>query len=283
MRRRGFSVGWGRVGAARLRPAAALVRLVVRVGLRWRGFSLGWSCAGAASRSGGAVPVRLLARVGLRRCGFDSSCAPKGPRPGGWERGGSGSRAAAREGPKDLRWRVPSVDVPSFQRSTGGRSTAERVRGGRGSPFSWTVPREGRSAAHPTPKGSHVSSFVRSRSNASAFTTGSRIKRRSLGVPAHERRSLRPTRLTARVPNPTLLPAARSRPFRKPHPAPAEAAHQQSTTPCGSAPARSRPPAAAHQQGHDPRRQRTSKVTTTATHAAAAPSPTPAPTTPPAA
>ena len=40
-------------------------------------------------------------------------------------------------------------------------STAERVRGGRGSPFSWTVPREGRSAAHPTPKGTHDSSFVR--------------------------------------------------------------------------------------------------------------------------
>ncbi|ALX03199.1 hypothetical protein AERYTH_00030 [Aeromicrobium erythreum] len=50
----------------------------------------------------------------------------------------------------------------------------------------------------------------------------------------------------------------RSRPSRRPPPAPAEAAHQQVTTPCGSAPPRSRPPAAARQQGHDPRRQRTS-------------------------
>ena len=58
---------------------------------------------------------------------------------------------------------------------------------------------------------------------------------------------------------PTQLRArCRSRPFRRPPPAPAEAAHRRVEAPCGSAPARSRP-----------RRQRTSEVTTTPPSAAA--------------
>ncbi len=58
---------------------------------------------------------------------------------------------------------------------------------------------------------------------------------------------------------PTQLRArCRSRPFRRPPPAPAEAAHPRVEAPCGSAPARSRP-----------RRQRTSEVTTTPPSAAA--------------
>ncbi len=57
--------------------------------VRRRGLSFGWGCVGAASSSSGAAPARLLVQVGLRWCGFDSSCAPKGPRPGSWQRGGS--------------------------------------------------------------------------------------------------------------------------------------------------------------------------------------------------
>ncbi len=199
----------------------------------------------------------------LRRCGFDSrwgcaGAACRGPalrkgldRAVGCD-GGSGSRAVARGGRKNLRFcplsggsateSSSAVDLPPSEGCTGGESTAERVRGGSASPFSWHGPREGRSAAHPTSKCTHDSSFVRLRSDASAWVTGSRGKRSILGVPTHERRSLRPTRATARVPNPTLLPAARSRPFRRPHPAPAEAAHQ-----------RSRPAEVAHQQGRDTR------------------------------
>ncbi len=158
--------------------------------LRWRGFSLEWGCVGAASR-GPAL------RKGLdRTAGCD---------------GGSGSRAVARVGRKILRLRGPSVDLPPCQRSTGGRSTADGIRRGNASPFSWTVPREGRSAAHPTPKGTHDSSFVRRRTNTSAFTTGSRSK-------------------------PQRKPRQRTTTTRPP-----QAAQQHDETPAGSAPARSRP------------------------------------------
>ncbi len=199
-----------------------------------------------------AASVRVRLELGLRWCGLSWTCAPKGPRPGRWVRrrlgfSGCGSRRTQESAflPPE-RWvsteSSSAVDLPPSEGCTGGESTAERVRGGSASPFSWHGPREGRSAAHPTSKCTHDSSFVRLRSDASAWVTGSRGKRSILGVPTHERRSLRPTRATARVPNPTLLPAARSRPFRRPHPAPAEAAHQ-----------RSRPAEAAHQQGRDTR------------------------------
>ncbi len=121
----------------------------------------GWGCAGAAS-------TRPAPRKGLDRAAGSG--------------GGSGSRAVARGGRKNLCLRGPSVDLQPQERLCGCRSTAERARRGNDASFSWTVPREGRSAAHPTPKGTHDSSFARSRSNASAWVTGSRTKRRSLGV-----------------------------------------------------------------------------------------------------
>ncbi len=204
--------------------------------LRWRGFSLEWGCVGAASR-GPAL------RKGLdRTAGCD---------------GGSGSRAVARVGRKILRLRGPSVDLPPCQRSTGGRSTADGIRRGNASPFSWTVPREGRSAAHPTPKGTHDSSFVRRRTNTSAFTTGSRSKRRSLGLqptnadpcvprgPQPETPDQRRRQPPGRGPcgdHPQRKPRQRTTTTRPP-----QAAQQHDETPAGSAPARSRP-----------RRQRTS-------------------------
>ena len=180
--------------------------------------------------------------MGLRRRGFSSTCAPKGPRPGGWVRRRLGfSGCGSRWGRKILRLRGPSVDLQPSERSIGGRSTTEGARRRRGSPFSWTVPREGRSAAHPDAKGTQDSSFARRRSNASALVTGSRRKRRSLGVPTHERRFLCPTEATAREPEPP--------------PAQPPGRGLSETTPSanrGSAPARRDPPEAAHQQDETP-------------------------------
>ncbi len=205
----------------------------LRLGLLVRrcGFRVGRGCAGAACRGGGL-------RKGLDRAAGRSLA---------W---GLGLRVGAGGGRKNLRWRVPSVDLPPSQRSPGGRSTDDGVRRGSASPFSWTVPREGRSAAHPTPQCTHDSSFVRWDLNASALVTGSRSKRSILDPPAHERSIVRPPQHqpAARDPRPARVPAARSRPFRSPTPAQAEAAHQQGKTPAGSAPARSRPPRPTQQQ-----------------------------------
>ena len=112
---------------------------------------------------------------------------------GGGSGGGLGSRGLVwacpwihdssflRSGAKVLRLRVRAVDLPPSERSTGGRSTAGGVRCGNDASFSWTVPREGRIVRHPNAKCTQDSSFTRAKPNASAFTTGSRGKRRSLG------------------------------------------------------------------------------------------------------
>ncbi len=126
--------------------------------------------------------MRLFARVGLRWRSFDSSWAPKRPRPGGEERRRLDSWAVGRVGRTILRWRVPSVDLQPQERPRGLEIHCRRARRGNDAPFSWTVPREGRSVAHPNPKGTQDSSFARSRVDASALVTGSRSKRRSLGL-----------------------------------------------------------------------------------------------------
>ncbi len=213
----------------------------------------------------------------LRRCGFDSrwgcaGAAPRGPAlRKGLDRaagtgGGSGSRAVARGGRKNLRFcplsggsateSSSAVDLPPSEGCTGGESTAERVRGGSASPFSWHGPRGGRSAAHPTPKSTHDSSFARRRSNASAFTTASRRKRSILGPSTLERRFLRPTRTAVREPEPPPLPAVGRGPLgdhtqhqpmqrtsgqdqprqRTSKVATPEAAHQQAQTPTRNTP-----------------------------------------------
>jgi hypothetical protein len=175
---------------------------VVRLGvvsevlrLRGRGSPSTCGCAGAASSGRGL-------RTGLHRAVGSGGCP--------------GSRAVVRVGRTGLRQRVLSggsatetlsaVDLPPSQRCTGGRSTAGVVRRGNDASSSWTVPREGRSTAHPTPKRTHERT----------------------GPPTH--------------------PAARSRPVRRPPPAPAEAphhgiqapaaAHQRIQSPRASAPAR---------------------------------------------
>ena len=228
------------------------VRLLGGVGLRWRRSSFGWGCAAAASPSGGAAPARLRLVLRPERASTGRLGATAAPVLGLWRASGArfcvcAPRAVVLPPQRPGRW----VCRPS-QRSTGGRSTAEGVSGGSASPFSWTVPREGRSAAHPTLKGTQHSSFVRSMSNASAFTTGIRSKRSILEKPAHERRSLRPTRPTARELRPLRPPAVRSRLFRRPRPTRAEAAHRRAQSPRASAPARSRRRQAAHQQAPDP-------------------------------
>ncbi|MDR6120234.1 hypothetical protein QE370_003418 [Aeromicrobium sp. SORGH_AS981] len=226
------------------RPAAASGRLLGP-----------WGCVGAASRSGGAALARP--RVVLRSARASTGrLATAAPRVLGLRVGAGGGR-------KNLRWRVPSVDLPPSEGSPGGGSTAKGVRRGNDASFSWTVPREGRSAAHPTPKCTQDSALARARSNASALVTGSRSKRRSLGPPAHKRRILRPTRPTAREPRPARPPSARSRPFgdhpqrqptqRSSKQRPPAAAHHQAQTPCGSA-----------APSPDLPRQRTSRVTPTA-------------------
>ncbi|MDR6119336.1 hypothetical protein QE370_002520 [Aeromicrobium sp. SORGH_AS981] len=231
--------------------------------VRGCGFSFGWGCAGAAS-------TRPALRKGLDRAAGSG--------------GGAGSRAVACVGRKNLRLRVPSVDLQPSERSTGGRSTADGARRGNDAPFSWTVPREGRSAAHPTPKCTQASSFVRLRLDASALVTGSRSRRRILGLQhtnaascVHPERNPQPETPTQRPPSRPVEALSETTPSAGRGSAPARrdllrqrtsegrppaAAHQQDETPCGSAPARrdplrqrtskTRPPAAAHQQDVPP-------------------------------
>jgi hypothetical protein len=196
--------------------------------VRGCGFSFGWGCAGAAS-------TRPALRKGLDRAAGSG--------------GGAGSRAVACVGRKNLRLRVPSVDLQPSERSTGGRSTADGARRGNDAPFSWTVPREGRSAAHPTPKCTQASSFVRLRLDASALVTGSRSRRRILGLPhtnadscVDPERNPRPESPTQRGRQPPGRGPFGDRPQHQPRQRaskkrPPAAAHQQAQT-----------PAAAHQQ-----------------------------------
>ena len=159
-----------------------------------------------------------------------------------------------------LRLSVLSVDLQPQERFCGCRSTDGGGRRGRGSPFSWTVPREGRSAAHPTPKGNQDSAFERARPNASAFTTGSRRQRRILRPPQHQP--------ATRDPRPARMPAARSRPFgdhpqRQPRQRTSKVDTARGSAAAGRDPrrqrsSRARPPQAAQQRGHDHPLQRTS-------------------------
>ncbi len=207
-----------------------------------------------------AASVRVRLEVGLRWCGSSWTCAPEGPRPGGWDRrrlgfSGCGSRRTQESAflPPE-RWvsteSSSAVDLPPSEGCTGGESTAERVRGGSASPFSWHGPRGGRSAAHPTPKSTHDSSFARRRSNASAFTTASRRKRSILGPSTLERRFLRPTRTAVREPEPPPLPAVGRGPLGD------HTQHQPMQRTSGQDQPRQRT------SGQDQPRQRTSKVAT---------------------
>ena len=247
----------------------------MRVGLDlrlcWRDFDSGWGCVCAASTRGGAASARLRLVLRSERASTGRLGGAAAPVLGLW----------LAVGARILRLRVPSVDLPPSERSRGGRSTASGSDVGSASPFPWHGPREGRSAAHPTPKGTQDSSFVRPRSNASALVTGSHSKRRSLGVPAHERRSLRPTEATAREPEP---PPAKppgqglfgDHPQRKPRQRTSKVA-----TPRGSAPAspdplrqrtsKPRPPAAAHQQAQTPAAAHHQAPPTSENHHVAAP------------
>ena len=203
------------------------------MGLRPRGFDSRWGCVGAVSR-GAAFREGLDRAVG--------------------ERAGLGSRAAGctRDGLKDLRFCVPSVDLPPSERSTGGISTAGGVRRVSASPFSWTVPREGRSAAHPDAKGTQDSSFARRRSNASALVTGSRRKRRSLGVSRTNADPCVPRDPQPECPTRRCCQPPGRGPFgdhtqRQPRQRTSKvttpaAAHQHDETTCGSAPTTPRPP-----------------------------------------
>ncbi|MDR6118685.1 hypothetical protein QE370_001869 [Aeromicrobium sp. SORGH_AS981] len=206
--------------------------------------SPGW-CAGCGGRDlAGALPqgvcacrcaASALAGDGLRK-GLDRQ------RAWGWLRvSGSGlglrvthDSSFLRSRATVLRWRVPSVDLPPSERSTGGRSTADGARCGNDASFSWNGPREGRIVRLPAANRGHDSSFACTSPNASAFSTRSRRRRRILGPSAHERSILRPPRArpAARDPRPARPPAARSRPLAETTPSASR----------GSAPAGRAPP-----------------------------------------
>jgi hypothetical protein len=189
------------------------------------------------SRPAGALPavvVTLLVRCLCWRCVW----SPKGPRPAAglgaaWGLGvwlsplPTQDSSFLRSRAEVLRLRVPSVDLPPSERSEGGRSTDGGGERERILPSCGTVHTKEESFVTPTqraPEGLH--SRVRGR-------TPLRSRRdpvanaEALARAKHERRSLRPTRATARDPGPARSPAARSRPFRRPPTAKAEAAQRQ--------------------------------------------------------
>jgi hypothetical protein len=222
----------------------------------------------------------------LVRClGLRWGWSPRGPRPAaglGWLRvSGSGSGP-----PLDARFFVPEFSRHdcSLARPIGGSATAQallrlqihrwRARRGRGSSFAWNGPREGRISRPPNVKGTHDSSFERSRPKASAFTTGSRSQRRNLALlhtnaeacvhPVPKPQPETPDQRRRQPPGQGLFgdqtqrrPRQRTSGSRPP-----QAAHERVDAPAGSARASrrprgqrtsgSRPPQAAHQQVQTP-------------------------------
>ena len=181
----------------------------VGVGLRWRGFSLGWGCAGAVSCSGGGASARLRPRVGLRRRGFDSSCAPKGPRPGGWQRRRLGFSGCGLLGTQESALARPERWICHRIALGGGSVTFSalyrwRIHRRRGQAWQGFCVREGIPSQTQKPWHSRTRTQILVSTRAEA---------------------------TARVPDPPLTPAARSRPFRRPDRARVEAAQQHDETP----------------------------------------------------
>jgi hypothetical protein len=184
-----------------------------------------------ARPAGASVRVRpcgLSVGLRLRRRGFDSSCAPKGPRPGGGRARWAGFSGCDLRGTQDsafVSWeprllrslRNPVTNAEAF----GLQLTKEESWAHLGVGWAALLPSRGtvheKEEALPPPPPQrlihHPSSPGKGgRSTADIDSVA------ELPLRGQERRTLRPMRPTAREPEPPPLPAARSRPSRRPHP-----------------------------------------------------------------
>ncbi len=213
-----------------------------------------WLRARPAAASG-----RLRVRVGLRWCGFNSSCAPKGPRPGGWQRRRLGFSGCGSHRTQE------SV----FARAIGGSATAGalvRLQIHRRAGQAWqrcfllvdrSTRREKRCPPHPK---RHPRFFICA-FEVERFCVGDAIPWQTQHPWPSDARTQNVASNEGHGPRtqPTSPPAARSRPFRSPSPSVSRGSAPPSPDPPRQRTSTTRPPRQRTSKTRPPR-QRTSKT-----------------------